>query len=392
VNITSTGSGAISITKKFEPRYTCNGIVNSGRRPSDIITELLSSMGGIAVNSEGTWKITAASWVPPTITLDEDDMAGGISIQTKHSRRERFNAVKGIYVSPINNGVPTDYPPILNNTYKTEDNGIEIFADVDFTFTSRPHTAQRLAKIILEKHRQQISVQTIFNLRGAQVIAGDNVSLNNVRLGWTAKSFQLIDWQLNLQEADEAQVLVVNVTLQETGAAVFDWTSSEETNIDPSPNTNLPNPLLVGQPVGLALTTLDRIAADSTQTHVVQLTWTKPGDFFVQQWGEVEVQFKLSADSLWEPAISVKGLDETVILGPFASGDEYDFRLRSINNLGVRSGFLTFSNFTIGQTGAGLGDRIDYGEVSVAEDSPTIDYGAVTVAEDSPVVDYGSVA
>ncbi len=391
ISITTVGSGDIQVVKKAEARYTCNGIVISSRRPADVINDLLSSMGGLAVHTEGKWKITAASWVPPTVTLEEDDLAGPIFVQTRHSRRERFNAVKGIYVSPINNGVPADYPPILSTTYKTEDNEIEIFADVDFPFTNRPHTAQRLAKIALERHRQQISVQALFNLRGSQVVAGDNIGLTNSRFGWAAKDFQLVDWQLNLEGSEEGQALVINLTLRETGSAVYDWVESEETNVDPSPNTNLPNPLVVGPPVGLSLTTLTRVAADSSQSLVVQLTWTKPNDIFVQERGTIEIQFKLSSDSIFEPSIPVKGIDETIILGPFTSGDDYDFRLRAINNLGVRSAFLTFNNFTIGQTGVGLGERIDYGFVNIAEDSDTIDYGAVDVAEDSLTIDYGSV-
>jgi hypothetical protein len=96
-----------------EKRYTLNGTVNTSQKPSDIISSMLSSMSGEILYAGGQWVIHAAGWRAPTITLDEGDMAGGISVQTKLSRRDRYNAVKGVFVSPHSQWQPADLPAYI---------------------------------------------------------------------------------------------------------------------------------------------------------------------------------------------------------------------------------------------------------------------------------------
>ncbi len=350
IDITSDVGDSYDIVKKAEPRYTANGVVDTSRRPSDAITEMLSAMGGRAVHVGDTWRIFAAGFQTPTVAFDEGDLEGEVQVTTRISRRERFNAVKGVYVSPLNDGQPTDYPAVTNATYQTNDGGKRLFRELDLPDTARPHTAQRLAKIELERMRQEITVRAPFNLTGLQVQPGDVVQITNDRLGWASKNFEVVEWSLATRDDENAPLLGVDLTLRETAAAVFDWASGEETSVDPAPNTTLPDPFTVAPPTGLTLTSGSAalfLKADGTVVSRIKVAWTASVDAFVETY---EVQFKKTAASVYEPATAPGG-NLLTFIWDVEDGAQYDVRVRAVNHIGVRSAFVTdASHIVIGKT------------------------------------------
>jgi len=83
-----------------EDRYTCNGSFVTGFTPSQVVSDILTSMGGLLWYSQGKWRMKAAKYVTPTVTLDEDDLRSGVNLSTRHSRRNNFNTVKGKFKGP----------------------------------------------------------------------------------------------------------------------------------------------------------------------------------------------------------------------------------------------------------------------------------------------------
>lgn len=351
VDITTVGSGTITVTKKAEPRYTCNGPLDSDQPPFENLEVLLSCMGGSLIHVGATWGIFPAVFRTPTIDIDENDLINSIEVITKHSRRSRFNSVKGIYISPINNGVPTDYPPVKNTTYETEDNGVKIPKDIDFLMVNRPHTSMRLAKLELERHRQQILVRTSVGLVGLQFKPTDVLRLSNTRFGWTNKEFEVVNWDLRSERQGNGGSFVIGVdlVLRETASAVFDWNSGEETEVDPAPNTNLPDVFTVIPPTGLGATSGTAslfVKADGTVVSRIIFTWVDSVDAFVERY---EIQFKKSADSagLYEfGGLITIGLEE-ISLFEVEDGTAYDIRIRAINHLSVNSAFVELLNHTV---------------------------------------------
>lgn len=395
VTITDAGSGTITVTKDGEPRYTLNGVVDSDRRPYEVIDDMLRTMGGRAVHVGGTWKIFAASYISPTESYNENDLIGPLKIQTRHGRRDRFNAVKGTYISPINNGVAADYPPITNSTYETEDNGIRIWTDYELGYVSRPHQAQRLAKIELERHRQQITVQAPFKLHAMRTQPPDVIQFSNDRMGWTDKEFEVIEWKFLSDEDDDGNPLFgITMTMRETASAIYDWNSGEETAVDPAPNTNLPNPLKVGAPTGLDIFTdqfTDELAG-ALHSRIV-LTWSQPTDFFVSNDGKIEIQFKRSLSETWEPSFFVDGSDTRAYIPQVEDGKTYDIRIRAINHIGARSSFNTVSAYTVGTTFDPSVSRLDWRFI-VESIGINNDWGAITDPVDSTATqyDWGDIA
>ncbi|MCH8196465.1 MAG: hypothetical protein IH904_00140 [Proteobacteria bacterium] len=347
VDITSAGSGTHTVTKNAEPRYTANGVVETDTRRSEIVEDLAISMGGRAVNSGGVWRLAAAAFVAPTLTFDETDARGSLRIDTKIGRRDRFNAIKGIYVSPLNNGVPTDYPAVTNATYETEDNNERIFRDLDLPFTSRSSMAQRLAKIELERARQEITFTMPLSLSGMRLRAGITASITNARMGWSAKAFECTNWGLATRDNDGAPEFIVNPVFRETASAVFDWNLGEETTVDPAPNTNLPDAFNVTAPTGLTITSGTGtlfLKADGTVLSRIKVAWTASTDSFVER---IEIQFKKSADATWEPSLLVPAEVTASFIWDVEDGVAYDVRIRAVNTFGVRSAFVTETDHTV---------------------------------------------
>lgn len=339
ISMSDAGAGAIAIKKNAEPRYTTNGMVESDVTGGDIINDLLTPMGGRAVHASGKWRIQAAAYTAPTITFDEGDLISSLDIQTKTSRRDRFNAVKGVYVTTLNIDQPSDYPPITNATYEAEDNAERKYTELDLPFTNRPHTAQRLAKIALERHRQQISLQVTSHLKALQVQAGDTVMLTNSRLGWSAKVFEVSEWKLSVI-GDDQPILGCEMQLRETASSVFDWNSGLEIAVDPAPNTNLPSAFVVVSPTNLVVSeTLYDTRGSAGVKARAAVSWTAPLSQFVR---EYQLQYKLTSATTWTVLPNVQA-DTTQINIDDIDPGTYDFRVRAINQIGVRSLFATNS-------------------------------------------------
>ncbi|EME71382.1 hypothetical protein H261_03198 [Paramagnetospirillum caucaseum] len=127
IDATGSGGGVHCAELRFyarvgsERRYACNGTVDSDKAPKDIIGRLLTSCAGNVVYTGGMWSILAGYYRTPAITLTDDDFTGPVKLIGRVSRRESFNAVKGVYVSPDYAWEATDGPPVRNGTYEVED-------------------------------------------------------------------------------------------------------------------------------------------------------------------------------------------------------------------------------------------------------------------------------
>ncbi len=384
--LTISGGTGFTVRKDGEPRYHGGGVLDSAVENKANIEDIISGMAGRAVYSGGYWKVRAGAYITPTVTLNEDHVIGGIAIQTRVSRKDRFNTVKGTYISQINNGQATDYPAVKNNTYITNDNE-QIIKDLPLPFTNRPHTAQRIAKIELEKMRQEIAFTASFNLHAMQLIVGDNVLITNEKMGWTNKIFEVTNWGLGIGTG-ENPAPVINMSLRETATTVYDWDNGEETAVDPAPNTNLPNPFFVPAPTGLTVVPVEIPTAENDKTYKFILSWTPPADIFVTVGGHYDVEFKQSAETEWSRSFRAEDSDTSVSVNQVRVGFKYDARIRAVNNLGVRSAYNTLIGFTVSSP-SGADITLDYLKLTL----PVTDYLEYDYLVDTidTVTDFGSI-
>ena len=320
-----------------ETRYLCNGSFTTAQTPESVINSLLTSMAGKAVYTSGVWRILPGAYYTPTLTFDEGDLRGGIRVQSLVSRRENFNAVKGVFSSSSDRYIATDFPPVISDTYIAQDGGEAVYKSIELPWTTSPSMAQRLAKIDLLRARQQITVTMPLNLSGLQAAVGDVVLINNARMGWAAKPFEVVGLQMALETS-----LGVDLELREISPDVYSWSTSEETPYDPAPNTNLPNPFSSVPP---GITVSDRLQIINEQVATVLVVDVSGGDAFLSSY---EVQAKLQTDADW---INLGQATGNRFELPFVQdGSFYDVRARSVNTLGVRSAWSAGSWQPVGQT------------------------------------------
>jgi hypothetical protein len=310
-------------TEAGTTRYTCNGAFLTSATPYDMLNDLLTSMGGMLWYAQGKWRMKPAYWTEPVLSLTNDDLRSGLSVSTRHSRRDNFNIVKGTFRGEESNWQVTDYPEVKNTDFITADGGQESTADIDLPFTDNSIEARRTARIALERNRQQLTVQASFGLRALAVQVGDNITLTVPRMGWDNKEFEVISWNFGLVDTLDLQV---TMTLREISESVFD--EVDDGIVYERDNTTLLSPFEVPG-VGLGATVVAKVFAEKLVNELT-LTVTSASDLRIDS---VEVQYKAVADTDY----TTVGSGE---LGKFVIIDLekgfYDARARAINTFGVK--------------------------------------------------------
>ena len=319
-----------------EKRYEINGSFTTGTQPSKIIDTITKSMAGSIWYAQGKFRAKAGAYTTPVYTFDESDLRGNLQIQTRRSRQENFNIVNGKFKGEESNWINTDYPEVRlsASTITDIDNGDEIKTSLNLPYTSTSTMAQRVAKVLLNRNREQIVVNAKMGLRAMQVQVGDVVKLTNTRAGWTEKTFEVLSWQF---APTGDTMLEVNLTLGETSAAVYDW-DADETAFEAN-NTSLAD-AFIAPPVGVNATAEARVINEGVFT-VLSLTITSSAP---ERIDFVEVEYKKSSDTEYtQVGVGELGLFEVVDV----ENTDYDIRARSVNTFGIRGEYEYIQNFTV---------------------------------------------
>jgi hypothetical protein len=326
IDLTTDGSGPLTISHIDQARYTINGTIDLGKRPLDILADLMTGAAGMLTYPAGTFRVYPAAYSTPTVTLDEDDLRGGMNVTARIRRADLFNAVRGTYSAPSNFWQPSDFPVMTNSTYEAADGGEQIFRDIELPFTTDPIRAQRLAKIHLEKSRQGLTVQMPCKMTAFNLALWDTVMLDKTAMGWSAKVFRVVDWKLG------ANGFGVDLVLREDTSASYDWAAGDATVTDPAPDTNLSNAFVVATPGTPTVTeTLYETTGSAGVKTRATVSWSAAADAFVSSY---EAQFKPQAAADW---LSLAPMSLTSAQAEDLAPGFYNFRVRAINSIGVRS-------------------------------------------------------
>lgn len=337
INITAGSSETQALKRLVEKRYECHGILDTGFTPAKALTQLTSSCVGFVYYSGGKWSIKAGEYLSPSITLDEDDLAGPINVSTRNSRRDSFNAIKGIFSDPNENYQPVDFPPITSSVFETEDNSEQILRDIELPFTTSSSMAQRIAKILLFRNREQMTITISVKLTGFNVEVGDTVQITNSRFGFSSKTFEVLSWSV---ESASNGAMLCNLVLKEIQSAVFDWNAEEQDII--SNNTTLPNVFDVSPP---GISASDELRAFNQEAVSVLIVDVSSSDSFVT---DFEVEAKQSTAS--EYVSLGKSSTNRYELVNVEDGVTYDVRARAVTTLGSKSEVSTTSHQVVGKT------------------------------------------
>ena len=331
-----------------EKRFTCNGAFQLSQSPKVIIENFLTTLGGFLIYSNGEFKIIPSSYLSPTVTLNESNLRSGISINSRVSKKELFNAVKGLYSEPANDFQPQNYPILTNSSFESEDNNERIYAEFDYPFTNSSRMCQRLSKIQLLKVRQQISFSASFDMGAFDLDVGDTVNITNARMGFTNKTFQVLEWGFSIDASDGN--LQITANFKEIASAVYDFATSNYSTISSGKATNLPKSTSVSAPI--AITLIDELVSYNDGTVIVKMVieLTEATDNFTELY---EIEIKQLTD-----ANGVAVTDDFKQIGRGAR-TKYEFlnvidratyqvRARGINIFGVKSSTITQDHTVIG--------------------------------------------
>jgi predicted phage tail protein len=354
-----------------ENKYTLNGTFESNTTPKQTLENLLTSMGGLVTYSNGKFKVKAAKYVTPTVTLDENDVRGAIGVQTNRSRRDNFNGVKGVFVSPTNNYIAADYPAFTSSTFQTEDGGDRVFLDLDLPYTTSSSMAQRLSKIALFRNRQKISMTMNCSLKAFQLDVGDVVNINNTRFGFSTKTFEVAEWGLSINSDENNTNLTVDLTLREINSAVYDWTPGTDEKVFQQDNTTLPDPFTVQPPASVTLSDQLIEYNDGTVIVALDIAIGASTEGFVSFY---QVEYKLSTDSDFIIYAQGSGLNHRVL--NVIDQSTYDVRVKAVNSLGVSSSYVSAQRQIVGAI-APPSDVIDF-SANVSGQEAHLSWEAVT--------------
>jgi hypothetical protein len=338
------GVSALTRGSSNENRFSCDGVIELTQTPQAAIDAILSSMGGSMTWSEGAWRIVAGTWTAPTITLTADDVIDYVSATPTTPRSDLYNAVRGVFVSQSDGYISVDYPPLSSASYATAD-GATLWANLNLPMTRSVSTAQRLAKIHLERGRRQTTAKLRCNLRQAfNLQALDRVSVTLSRFGWSARTFMVVGWEWTAPG-------VIELTLRADDAAAYAWDWLLSTSFPPPTASTLPNPWLRSAVAGLAVTSgalYSRRRSDGVAVQGMRVSWNAQTNPVVLTGGFIEVQYKSGADTEFSAYAMQAGNSTSCVIEPVAIGSSYVVRARTVNQLGVVGEFSYVSHAVSG--------------------------------------------
>lgn len=339
-------------------RYTVNGIVDTASTPLGNVEDMLSSMVGTITTPRGVFRIYAGAYdTPETTVIDESWLSGNIKSTNRIERQQLFNAIRGRYVEPSKQWQSDDFPPITSSTFEAEDNGERIFTEIELPYTIDAEGAQRIAKIVQRKGREQISVTMSCSFKALQFAVWDTVKVNNTALGWSEKVFRIVNWNFDIKQG-------VVLQLREENSLSYSWTATDGEAVANAPDTNLPSPRIVNAPASVSYNSRATQTVGGDTVYNLVLQWAAYENAYVTNGGSFEVQFRESVETDWRPSFFVDGNSTFADIASTSPNTLYDLRVRAVNVLGARSGWVQIDDALIGSSG-GVLFSLDWGAVSV---------------------------
>ena len=346
INITSAGSGTHTGTWYDYDTYTCNGAFTSEQAPEAVLEDLAECMAGAVVYG-GEWQVNAGAWTAPVMALTDADLSGAIEIvQADTPSDELFNGVHGQFIKH-GSASPSDFNPYQNATFLAAD-GRELWEDVALPFTADLAHARNLSRVFVERNRSGQVIRFPAKLKAWTLQVGDRVTVTSDEYGFAAKAYRVTDWQFDIASP-------VVLTLQEDDASIYDLADAAVP--DPTPNTALPNPWVVGNLTGVSAqsdSSTVQISAGNAIVPRVLVSWDAVTDAYVTEGGRIEALWRRPGGP-WQQ-INVPGDGESVYLVGPSHGDPILIEVRARNSFGQAGPSSFVAHTVVGAAAIGWGD------------------------------------
>lgn len=193
-----------------EKRYRLDAVLISGATPSEIRDSLILCCAGSFTYSDGKFLMRPGYYVPPTATLQLDDLAGPFTVSAFDSGDNAANQVTGAYIDPTQK--------YLGAPFTTQTTGAAVAdirqLDLDLAHVTSRYQAERVARITLRRAQADKTVAWPMNVAGLGVAALDNVQIATSRYGLSNYVYQVQRWALSVDFS-------ISLGLREDGPAIY---------------------------------------------------------------------------------------------------------------------------------------------------------------------------
>lgn len=366
-----------------ERRYTINCAFDTSLGVGDILQMMLETCAGRLSRIGGEWYIWPAYWQGPSFTFDESILTGPVNWNPNRSLRDLFNEVRGTYTAPnypynvagdlynsngffdgtLPNTFPFAFQPTNFPAYAADplhgfasdaflaDDGRKLIKEINLRCCLSVAQAQRVAKIMLMRNRQQGNGIFSMSLAAFSMQPTDVMEFTFPANGWSNKVLEIISVNLRVEGGDDESnppSLRMDLGVQETDSSVYDWDpTTDELTVYDVPSFPGGVPLAPAAPTGLTLlsdATTALVGADGIVTPRILATWTAPADARVTT---VQVQHSPHGAGIWVDDGTVDVGTTAKYISGVVAGSAYDVRIRSLAIKGQTSDWEEVDNVTV---------------------------------------------
>ena len=318
------------------PQFSLNVVLDTNAKILDNVKFILRGMRGFLPYSDGLYRLIIETTGSSVFSLNSDNIIGGVKLISE-KKNTKYNRINIDYISPEKNyerdTLVFPESDSAHQTLKTADGGFLQELNLDLNMITNPYQALQFAKVVLNRSRNQLTIQCKANHQAINLSIGDIVDLTDTILGMSAKPFRVIGLALNFD-------YTVQLTLAEHQDAWYIFDPKQQVAV--VPDTTFPNPFSILPPAGVTLT--DELIAynDGTVIVALNIAITASPDNFVD---EYQVEYKKSSESDFKVHARGSELKQRVL--NVIDQERYDVRVKAINSLGVSSTYVSSLNYLV---------------------------------------------
>ena len=210
-----------------QKRFRLNMAVDNSKEVLDNIQQILQSFRANLHHINGEYAVHMDDVASPVITLDDDDIIGGLKI-SQGDRKQRINRMTAKFLN-ANKHYKTDqvsWPPLDETsgsqyqTYLTEDSGEKLHKTVTLTGCTDYYQAEDIAEYLVRESRVTLTATGTFGSRCFNLVPGDVVALNYDSAGYSGKYF-IVD-----QVGVDISSMNVKLSLREYDSSIYTWNAN----------------------------------------------------------------------------------------------------------------------------------------------------------------------
>lgn len=313
-----------------EKRYTIHGLVGSLEDKQQVFAAMLQAMAAVPVVRNGKLGWVAGAAIPATVVLTDDDLAGPITVNPSRSFQDKHNTATAVYYDRLAKEGTADLAAVSDPSFVAADGGITLETEYRQRFTDSGPTAQRLVKISLANEREQLTNNTVWKPKAAQIPLYGTFLWTSAKAGYTNQKMRVLNRE---RQPDGSFHMIVR---QETDSK-YDWAESIDELDPPSFTAHAGfDPTDISAPpsgdITIAATSLD--GAGGSSMPIVKVKVAAPANPFVTL---IMVEWQQDGDTTWNAAPTITpnfGGDNYSVITGLVSAD-YNIRVAYRTNFGT---------------------------------------------------------